>query len=147
MFEDPLLVAAGPGNRWAGRRKINLSELRDELWIMPAPGSAFGMIVAESFRSIGLAPPASTVMSNSIPLRNRLLATGRYLSMLPLSILHFGVRPPRVRILPVSLPGIDQPIELLTLRNRTLNHAANLFIEQAREAARSVAGCRHQRGD
>jgi hypothetical protein len=67
--------------------------------------------------------------------------------VLPHSILHFAARPPRVRILPVSLPGIDQPIELLTLRNRTLNHAANLFIEQAREAARSIAGRRRQRGD
>jgi DNA-binding transcriptional LysR family regulator len=147
LFEDPLLVAAGPRSRWTGRRRIKLSELRDEPWIMPAPGSALSMLVAESFRSIGLAPPASTVMSNSIPLRNRLLATGRYLSFLPRSILHFGTPPPRVRILPVSLPGITPPIALFTLRNRTLNHAANLFIEQAREAARSVADRRRRLGD
>ena len=46
---------------------------------------------------------------------------------------------PRVRILPVGLPGITQPVELLTLKNRMLSPTAGVFIEYARELAKSVA--------
>jgi DNA-binding transcriptional LysR family regulator len=90
LFPDPLLVVAGPRNRWVARKRIELCELSNEPWIMPVPESAIGMLIAESFHSNGLEPPRSTVTSNSIPLRNRLLAGGRYLSVLPRSILQFG---------------------------------------------------------
>jgi hypothetical protein len=60
--------------------------------------------------------------------------------VLPRSVLLLGVRQPRVRTLPVRLPGIDQPIELVTLRNRMLSPAVELFIKGAREMAKSIAG-------
>jgi DNA-binding transcriptional LysR family regulator len=140
LFQDPLLVVAGPRNRWVTKRKIELSELVNEPWIMPVPDSVIGMLIADGFHAGGLEPPKSTVMSNSIPLRNRLLETGRYLSVLPCSMLQFGAQQLRVRTLPVRLPGITQPVELLTLKNRMLSPAAGLFIERAREVAKSVAG-------
>jgi DNA-binding transcriptional LysR family regulator len=84
--------------------------------------------------------PKSNVISNSLALRNRLLATGRYVSILPRSMLLFGLRPLRVKILPVTLPGIDEPFELVTLKNRMLSPAVDLFIKGAREIARSTAG-------
>jgi DNA-binding transcriptional LysR family regulator len=139
LFHDPLLVVAGPRNRWVARRKIDLAELFNEPWIMPVSESAIGMLIAMGFHSSGLELPRSTVMSNSIPLRNRLLATGRYISVLPRSMLHFGAQLLPVRILPVTLPGITEPVELLTLKNRMLSPTANRFIECAREAAKSVA--------
>jgi DNA-binding transcriptional LysR family regulator len=139
LFDDPLFVVAGPRNPWVTRRKIDLSELLNERWIMPAPESAIGALLAKSFQSSGLEPPRSIVMSSSVPLRNRLLATGRYLSVLAHSMLQFSAQQPRVRILPVKLLGITQPIELVTLKNRMLSPAADLFIKCARELAKSVA--------
>ena len=117
LFHDPLFVVAGPHNRWVSRRKIDLADLFNEPWIMPVPEFAIGMLIAEGFRSSGLEQPRSVIMSNSIPLRNGLLETGRYLSVLPRSMLQFGAQQLQVRILPVSLPGITQPVELLTLKN------------------------------
>jgi DNA-binding transcriptional LysR family regulator len=139
LFQDPLLVVAGPRNRWSSRRKLALSKLLDERWIMPTPDSAIGALIATGFHSGGLESPRSVVLSNSIPLRNRLLATGRYLSVLPHSMLQFGDPQPRVTILPIKLPGIDQPVELVTLKGRMLSPPANIFIEFARALARSVA--------
>src|SRR5215467_144357 len=138
LFRDPLLVVAGPRNRWIGRRKIGWTDVLNEPWIMPEPGSTIGVLLAKGLRSIGLEPPKLTVMSNSIPLRNRLLATGRYLSVLPHSMLQLGAQHPRVIVLPIKLPEIAQPIELITLKNRTLSPTANLFIERARETAMTV---------
>jgi DNA-binding transcriptional LysR family regulator len=145
LFPDPLVVVAGPRNPWSARRKIVLSELLNEPWIMPVPDSAIGVLIAQTFHSIGLRPPRWTVTSNSIPLRNGLLATGRYLSVLPRSILQFGAQQVRAKILPVELPAITEPVELLTLKNRMLSPTANLFIECAREAAKSIAGQRRTR--
>jgi DNA-binding transcriptional LysR family regulator len=139
LFPDPLFVVTGPRNRWISRRKINLSELINEPWIMPVPESAIEMLIGQSFQSCGLEMPRSTVTSNSIPLRNRLLASGRYLAVMPRSILHFGAQETRVTILPVTLPRISQSVELVTLKNRTLSPATALFIESAREIAKSVA--------
>jgi len=72
-------------------------------------------------------------------LRTRLLKTGRYVSILPRSVLFFGGELPHVKVLPVSLPGIAPITEILTLKNRTLSPAAELFIQCAREVAKSMA--------
>jgi DNA-binding transcriptional LysR family regulator len=138
LFRDPLLVVAGPRNRWIGRRKIDWAEVFNEPWIMPEPDSTIGVLFAKGLRSMGWEPLKLTVMSNSIQLRNRLLATGRYLSVLPRSSLLLGAQHPRLRILPIRLPEIVQPIELITLKNRTLSPTASLFIERAREIAKTV---------
>src|SRR5262249_24117690 len=111
-----------------------------EPWILPAPDTLVWQLIADSFRSGGMALPSVRVVSASVPLRNLLLATGRYLSVLPRSMLHFGAEHLRVKILPVRLPGISQLVEIITLRNRMLSPTANLFIECAREVAKSVGG-------
>jgi DNA-binding transcriptional LysR family regulator len=145
LFADPLFVVAGSRSPWAARRKINLSELLSAPWIAPVPDSSIGVLFARSFHSSGLELPKSTIIANSIHLRNRLLATGRYLSVLPRSMLLLGLKPPRVRVLPVTLPGIDQPFQLVTLKNRMLNPAVDLFIKGAREIAKSIAGSEQSR--
>src|SRR6266481_3615626 len=132
------IIVAGPRSRWIGRQKIDWAEVLNEPWIMPEPDSTIGLLLAKGLRSIGLETPKLTVMSNSIPLRNRLLATGRYLSVLPRSMLQLGAQHPQVRILPIRLPEIAQPVELITLKNRTLSPTASLFIERAREIAKTV---------
>jgi DNA-binding transcriptional LysR family regulator len=138
LFRDPLCVVAGPRNRWIGRQKIGWADVLNEPWIMPEPGATIFVLLAKGLHSIGLEPPRLSVMSNSIPLRNRLLAIGRYLSVLPRSILQLGAQHPKVRVLPIRLPEIAQPVELITLKNRTLSPTANLFIERAREIAKTV---------
>jgi DNA-binding transcriptional LysR family regulator len=139
LFHDELLVVAGAASRWARRRKIELAELLDEPWVIPSPDSVVGTLFRESFRSAGVALPRLGVASDSMILRTRLLKSGRYVSILPRSILNFGGDLPHVTILPVSLPGIVTITEILTLKNRTLSPAAALFIQCARDIAKSMA--------
>ena len=35
LFHDRILVVAGPKSKWARRRKVELSELADEPWVLP----------------------------------------------------------------------------------------------------------------
>jgi DNA-binding transcriptional LysR family regulator len=69
---------------------------------------------------------------------NALLATGRFLGILPAVMLHFSAKRLGLKILPVDLPFKPLPIGIVTLKNRTLSPAAQLFIECAREVARSL---------
>jgi DNA-binding transcriptional LysR family regulator len=40
LFDDPVFVVAGLRTQWARRKKVDLAELVDEPWLLPAPGSA-----------------------------------------------------------------------------------------------------------
>ena len=71
-------------------------------------------------------------------LTNDLLRTGRYLAIHPECILTFPTRHPFIRKLPVQLPIISGPTGILTLKNRELNPAAQVFMECAREVAKPL---------
>lgn len=139
LFHDELHVVVGAASQWASRRKIKLAEILDEPWIIPTADSVVDALFREYFRSAGMALPRLSVATDSMILRTRLLETGRYVSVLPRSILFFGGELPHVKILPVSLPGIALVTEILTLKNRTLSPAAELFIQCARDVANSMA--------
>jgi DNA-binding transcriptional LysR family regulator len=53
--------------------------------------------------------------------------------------MRFPVGDQRLKSLPIDLPTTRRPLALVTLRNRTLNPAAQLFTDFAREAAKPLA--------
>jgi len=135
LFEDPMFVVAGLTSPWARRRKVELAELTDEPWIMPEANNLAWALIEEGFRSAGVALPMPRVVSNSMAVRTRLVEAGRFLTMLPRSTLHFGAKRLRMRILPVSTPMTTRPVEVNTLKNRTLNPIAKLFVDELRAFA------------
>ena len=70
--------------------------------------------------------------------RDRLLATGRYVSVVPDSVLHFAGDRLSFRPLPVKLPVHPRPVAVVTLRHRTLSPVAQLFIDCARKLTKSL---------
>jgi DNA-binding transcriptional LysR family regulator len=138
LFDDPHVVVAAAHSPWARRRRLRLADLRDEPWLLPRPDAPYGAIVCEAFRAEGLAMPR-TVVSSTLPVRSVLLATGRYLSMIPRVALQFPVPGQTVRALPVDLPSTPRPLAIVTLKNRSLSPATQVFIDAARKAAGAVA--------
>ena len=78
-----------------------------------------------------------TRTSFSIPLHHHLLATGRSLTMLPMSMLRFGKHLP-LKLLPVATPKNTYPTGIVTLKGRTLGPLAQLFMDCARDEARPL---------
>jgi DNA-binding transcriptional LysR family regulator len=68
-----------------------------------------------------------------------LLATGRFISIIPNSVLRFSTRRPDLKVLPVKQPLSHMPVGIITLKNRTLSPVAQLFIDTAREIAKPLA--------
>jgi DNA-binding transcriptional LysR family regulator len=140
LFHQPLVVVAGPRNKWLRRRKITLADLADEPWILTPLEVQPGAPVFEAFRAVGLEVPRASVSTISLHVRNSLLATGRFLTVVPGSVLWFGPERLWLKQLPIELPRWPPPIAVITLKNRTLSPVAKLFIECAREIAKPFAG-------
>jgi DNA-binding transcriptional LysR family regulator len=138
LFDDPHVVVAAADSSWARRRRLRLADLVDEPWLLPRPDAPYGAIVSEAFRAAGLAMPR-TVVTSTLPLRTVLLATGRYLSMIPGVALQFPVPGQTIKALPIELPSTPRPLAIVTLKNRTLSPVAQTFIGAARKAAGAVA--------
>ena len=143
LYDDPLVVASGAQSLWCRRRRIALSELVNESWVLLPPESLITSLFNQAFRVNGLDCPRATVVAVPPEVRISLLTTGRFLSVFPASALTFFSRRSEVRVLPVKLPVAGVPNGIVTLKNRTLSPASQLFIQAAREVAKPLA--RHRR--
>jgi DNA-binding transcriptional LysR family regulator len=137
LYDDSFVVLAGAQNSWVRRRSIDLAELVNEPWVLPPPGGALASVYMEAFRASGLHYPRAAVFTVPTAMRISLVATGRFLTIIPASILRFPARRSEFKILPVKLPIARMPIGVATLKNRTLSPVAQLFIQLAREVAKS----------
>lgn len=103
LFLDPHVVVAGVQNAWTLRRRVKLAELMNEPWILPQPDAPYGAVVLEAFRANGFEVPR-TVVTSTLPVRDALLATGRFLSMVPRVVIEFPLMDQTLRSLPIDLP-------------------------------------------
>jgi DNA-binding transcriptional LysR family regulator len=127
ICHDRLFVAVGAQSKWARRRKVRLVELLDEPWILSRPEIQSGSPVFEAFHGIGAAVPR-VVVSGSLNLRYGLLATGRFVTLIPGSALYYGVRRAPIQVLPIEIPRWSLPLSVVTLKHRTLSPIGQLFI-------------------
>ena len=135
LYDDLSVVVAGAQSRWARRRQIALRDLVDESWVLPPPQRAFGPVYVSAFRAAGLDYPRATVFTISPEARIGLVATGHFLSIVRNSHLRLPRRRAEIKLLPVKLSVARVPFGIITLKNRTLSPAAQLFIEHARQVA------------
>lgn len=138
LYEEPLAVVANLDNPWSRRRRIRLVELVNEPWTWPAAGTVIDTLVKEAFQADGVDPPRATIYADAYSLRVRLAASGRFLAIVPTSIMRFPGTPASINVLPVDLPTTRRQIGIITLKNRTLSPLAQLFIECAREVAKTL---------
>jgi DNA-binding transcriptional LysR family regulator len=138
LFEDRVVVVAGPKSRWARRRKVKLSELADDPWCLPLPDTTVGSLAAEAFRSLGMKYPPAGVAWGSPSLVCALLPRGPFLGTFPASLLRFGANLPHLKVLPVTLPIPPWPVGIMSLKNRTLTPVVQLFIDCAREVTKQM---------
>ena len=88
-----------------------------------------GSLAAELFRAGGGKMPRAPITTLSMHLCCRLVASGRFVAILPGSILRFGGHAQTLKRLPIKLPAQPRPVGIVTLKSRTLSPVAKLFIE------------------
>jgi DNA-binding transcriptional LysR family regulator len=134
LFDDHLVIVAGPHSRWARRRKIDLAELQAERWMLGTPNTANYAHIAEAFQARGLAMPKIALETLSVPLRIHLLVSGQFIGAMPKSL---ASQSP-VKILSVELPVRPWPFAIFTLKDRTLSPAVDRFIAHLRDFAHTM---------
>jgi DNA-binding transcriptional LysR family regulator len=139
LFHDSLVVMAAADNPLTRRRKVMLAELANEPWMLFPFDSSFGSVIADAFRRSGHELPRATVTSLSFNVHSELMATGRFLTVLPGFMLRVAGRTPPLKALPMALPSSKLPIGLITLKNRTLTPLAQQFIDNVRALTRPLA--------
>jgi DNA-binding transcriptional LysR family regulator len=139
LFDDQLVVVSGRQSRWARVRRLKLADLRHEQWILPPPESLPGLSIAEVFRASASEIPAAPLTTLSIHLSLQLVAAGRFVAMLPRSILRFRGNDQLLKVLPIELPTQPRPVAIMSLKQRTLSPVAQRFIDCARTVAKPMA--------
>jgi DNA-binding transcriptional LysR family regulator len=139
LFDDPIAVIAGRESRWARCRKLKLSDLANERWVLPPPESLPGSAIISLFHALGLDAPRAPVATLSVHLACNLVATGRFVTILPSSILRFSAKNLSLKELPIKLPIQPRPTGIVTLKNRTLSPVARLFIDCAHAVVKPLA--------
>jgi DNA-binding transcriptional LysR family regulator len=130
LFEEPFVVVAGVASSWARRDQIELADLVGEKWILHPPEEAPGTVVLEAFRAHGLTPPRACVTTTSFHVRDTLMMSGDYLTVIPACVTAvFNAKAPTIKVLPVDLGIAPRPVAIFTLKNRTLNPVAARFAE------------------
>jgi DNA-binding transcriptional LysR family regulator len=139
LYDDELVIAAGKCSPWARRRKVNIVDLRDESWILTS-GERFNyLVIAGAFQSRGVEMPRISMKTISVHLRANMVATGRFISTFPRSVLDLYADRFGLKVLPVELPDATWPVKIATLRNRTLSSVVERFIACAQETANPTA--------
>jgi DNA-binding transcriptional LysR family regulator len=140
LFDEPHVVAAGVESHWAKRRNLALADLIGEPWVLAEPGSLARSLQDEAFRKSGLEVPSATVLTVSLHLYTRLIETGRWLGLVPASVMRFGGKWMRIKVLPVKLLTPPAPVGFITVKDRTLTPLAERFIDCTRKVAKSDIG-------
>jgi DNA-binding transcriptional LysR family regulator len=138
LFDDPHRVVVGARSPWARRRKVTLAELANEPWTF-ASNHVIRELMTEAFKRCGLEIPQERVTASSILLRNHLLATGRFLTVLPDSVLRYNAKLWSLKALPIDLGVKPRCVAILTLKNRTLSPVVQLFVEHVRAVAKTIS--------
>jgi DNA-binding transcriptional LysR family regulator len=132
VLEQSVVVVAGAQSEWTRRRKVTLGELVNQKWVLLPPEMPESEYVASAFRAQGLTPPRASVTTLSFHLRAALVARGDFLSAFPTTLVS---RFSSVKALPIDLGLRPRPIAIVTLKNRTLSPAAELFMDCVRSVA------------
>jgi DNA-binding transcriptional LysR family regulator len=136
LFDDPHKVVAGVKSPWIKRRNVTLADLAGEPWVIPA-SLIVREIMREAFEAQALKVPEGKVISSFVLMRNRLLATGRFLTVLPASVLQYNAKQWSLRALPIKLGTKTRPVAIIMLKNRSISPAVQLFIEHLRMTAKN----------
>jgi DNA-binding transcriptional LysR family regulator len=133
LYDEPYRSVVGAESKWAKRRQLDLGDILGEPWVLPPYDSAPGVQIHDIFTSAGFQPPEPAVATLSVQLTVSLIASGRYVGILPVSVAQFNVGPRRLKLSPVTLTPLHSAVGIITISNRTVSPLAELFMKCARE--------------
>jgi DNA-binding transcriptional LysR family regulator len=138
LYDDELVVVVGRQSPWARQRKVDIAELHAERWILTSGDRWNYQVISGAFKQRGLEMPKIAMKTISVHLRANNVATGRFVTTFPRSVLDLYADRFGLKAVPVELPNSLWPVKIATLRNRTLSPVVERFVACARDVSRSM---------
>jgi DNA-binding transcriptional LysR family regulator len=138
LLKAPLAVLADRRHPLLKRKKLSLADTMGEAWTLSPPDSFLGRVVVDVFRRRKLSLPPVIVTTLSVHMRLNLLASGRYLTMLPARMVRQRANHAWLRALDIDLPESSGPIASITVKKRSIGGALKLFQQACRDADRDI---------
>jgi DNA-binding transcriptional LysR family regulator len=136
LYDDPLIVVVDAQHPLVRRRSIALAELLNEAWALPPANTVAGAYIRGAFEKNGLAFPNTIISTYSMIIQFNLVATARFITLLPKSMLEVMAKRVSIKALPVHLPATRRKMAIVVLKKRTLSPIAQLFIKTVRAVAK-----------
>jgi DNA-binding transcriptional LysR family regulator len=111
--------------------------LIEEPWALTQSGSLPRLLQDDVFKAASLEVPTAKVLTISLHLYTRLVETGRWLGLVPGSVMRFGAKRMSIKVLPVKVLSPSRPVGFVTIKDRTLTPLAERFIDCARKVTKA----------
>ncbi len=136
LFEDEFVVYASADHRLAKKRRVTLADLAQERWAVTAFNAAAPQRFKQVFLDAGLPPPAIAMESNSLPLRNQLLASSDLLGFAAKRLVRQAAPHSRFAELRVRDLTYTRRAGVMYRKDAYLSPAARRFIEILKTTAK-----------
>jgi hypothetical protein len=93
-------------------------------WVLAKPGSLARSLHEEVFRKNGSELQPATLLTVSLHLYIRLIETGRWLGLVPASVMRFDGTRMHINVLAVKVLSQPAPVGFITVKDRTLTPLA-----------------------
>jgi DNA-binding transcriptional LysR family regulator len=128
LLDEPLVALLAPDHPLAGRRRIDMAELRDERFVVFGEGGSLRRIVVQGAREAGFEPALAFESTESARIR-AMASRGLGVALLPASEAdHDG---PPIAVVPVRSPALSRDVTLAWRANRRHSPAARAFLQLA----------------
>jgi DNA-binding transcriptional LysR family regulator len=128
LLSEPLVALLAPGHPLAGRRRLDMAELRGERFVVFGEGGSLRRIVLQGAREAGFEPQLAFESTEQQRIR-AMVSRGLGVALLPVSEAeHAG---PPVAVVAVRRPALARDVTLAWRAQRRHSPAARAFLELA----------------
>ena len=128
LLDEPLVALLAPGHPLAGRRRIEMAELRNERFVVFGEGGSLRRIVVQGAREAGFEPALAFESTESARIR-AMASRGLGVALAPASEAEHEGLP--VAVVPVRSPALTRDVTLAWRRHRRHSPAARAFRDLA----------------
>ena len=139
FHEDELVIIAAPGHRLAGQRRVPLSAVREEPFIMREPGSGTRAVEERALARLKLSVRVVMALGSTEAIK-RVVAEGVGLAIVPRLAVHAECAPGTLAVLPVAGLRIKRPLHLVRRKGRRDGPALQAFCAVLRERTAAQFG-------
>jgi DNA-binding transcriptional LysR family regulator len=132
LFNDEHCIVVHQESVWARKRKITLADLIAGEWVLPPRDSANRAAIENAVKAHGLPPLKIIAETFSVQLRMNFLTNYQALTIFPRSMMNLFAESMSLKVLSIPLRTEPWPVVMVTIKNRTLNPTAKLFMDIAR---------------